>query len=320
MSILNALSARRCFGLICAAFLATAICSSQASAGTIYAIDDQNNLFTFDNTAPQNITGGAFLTGLKQNEHLIGIDFRPATGVPGTLYGIGSSYQVYTVNAGTGVCTPVGAGFGPIAGNSFGMDFNPAADRIRLISDVDTSIRIDPVSGLLAATDSPVAYKSGDTNFGKNPNVVGAGYTNSVNPAPATTTLYGIDSNTNSLVRIGGVDGGAPEGSPNLGMLTTIASLGVDANNLVGFDISSNNVGFAALSTGGNSSLYGINLATGTTILAGQIIGGVHVVDIALEQGVVFNLPLPEPTSVVMAGLGIATLLAFRKRRSQSQA
>ena len=317
MSILSTLSRRGIAILACAGFLFAM--AGTASAGTIYAIDDQNNLFTFDNAAPQNITGGAFLTGLKPNEHLINIDFRPGGAIPGTLYGIGSSYQVYTINAGTGLCTPVGVGFGPIAGNAFGMDFNPAADRIRLISDVDTSIRIDPTTGLLAGTDTPVAYKAGDVNVGKNPNIVGAGYTNSVNPAPATTTLYGIDSNTNSLVRIGGVDGGAPEGSPNAGLLTTIGLLGEDFNNLAGFDISANNVGFASLLVGSNSSaLYGINLATGATTPFGQIIGGVRVVDIALEPGVVFNLP--EPTSIGLAGLGVAMLFAVRKRRSRSQA
>src|SRR5882724_4663840 len=113
MTFLSGLSARALRGLACAAFLATAMCSSQASAGTIYAIDDANNLFTFDSAAPQNTLSGAFVSGLKPNEHLINIDFRPSTNV---LYGIGSSYQVYTVNPGTGVCTPVGAGFGFIPG------------------------------------------------------------------------------------------------------------------------------------------------------------------------------------------------------------
>src|SRR6185295_12438641 len=51
--------------------------ASRASAGVIYAIDDQNSLFTFDNLAPQNILTGTFLSGLKPNEHLINIDFHP---------------------------------------------------------------------------------------------------------------------------------------------------------------------------------------------------------------------------------------------------
>jgi hypothetical protein len=310
MAFLRGLSSRALRGLACAASLAIAMCGSQASAGTIYAIDDANNLFTFDSAAPQNISGGAFLTGLKNNEHLVGIDFRPGNN---TLYGIGSSYQLYSIVPGTGVCTPVGAGFGFVSGNSFGMDFNPTADRVRLVSDTEDSIRIDPNTGLaVTPPDIALAYKLGDPNVGMNPNVVGAGYTNSVSPAPATTTLYGIDSNTNALVRIGGVNGGAPEGSPNQGLLTTIGALGVNASNLLGFDISANNVAFASLSTGGNSSLYNIDLNTGNAVNLGQIIGGVRVVDIALEPNVAFNAP--EPTSMALAALGIATLFTFRKR------
>ena len=50
----------------------------------------------FDNLSPQNITSGVFITGLKTNEHLINIDFRPGGSPTGQLYGIGSSLQVYT--------------------------------------------------------------------------------------------------------------------------------------------------------------------------------------------------------------------------------
>jgi len=194
------------------------------------------------------------------------------------------------------------------------MDFNPAADRVRFVSDTEDSIRVDPNTGLLAATDTSLAYKTGDSNFGVNPNVVGAGYTNSVNPAPATTTLYGIDSNTNSLVRIGGLNGGAPEGSPNAGLLTTIGSLGVNTSNFVGFDISANNVAFAAMQPTNSSvsSLYFVDLNAGFASNLGQIIGGVRVVDIALQPNVAFSAP--EPTSMALAALGIATLFAFRKR------
>jgi len=313
MAFLSGFSSRALRGFACVAFLAIAMCGSQASAGTIYAIDDANNLFTFDSAAPQNTLSGAFVSGLKQNEHLINIDFRPSTNV---LYGIGSSYQVYTVNPATGVCTAVGAGFGFVPGNSFGMDFNPVADRIRFFSDTDDNIRVDPNTGLLVANDTALAYTSLPTN----PNVVAAAYTNSVNPAPATTTLYGIDSNTNTLVRIGGVNGGAPEGSPNGGLLTPIGALGVDATNLTGFDISANNVGIAALLTSNSnvSSLYAINLVNGAALNLGQIIGGVRVVDIALQPNVAFSAP--EPTSMALAALGIATLVAFRKRNRSARA
>jgi hypothetical protein len=309
---------RGLLGLACAAVLAgSALFAPRASAALIYAIDDQNNLFTFDNTTPGNIITGNFVTGLKPNEHLINIDFRPSNGV---LYGIGSSFQVYTINTTLGptfgAATAVGAGFGSVPGNSYGMDFNPAVDKIRFYSDNDNNTRIDPVTGLNIGPDTNLAYKAGDPNAGKNPSVVGAAYTNNTNPAPATTTLFGIDSNTDTLVRVGGVDGGAPEGSPNGGLLTTIGSLAVNTNNFVGFDITRNNIAFAALQPTNSSvsNLYAVDLNTGAATNQGQIIGGVRVVDIAVETGVDFTIP--EPGSIL--SLGAVSLGMVMRRRNRA--
>jgi hypothetical protein len=144
--------------------------------------------------------------------------------------------------------------------------------------------------------------------------VVGAGYTNSVNPLPVnpTTTLYGIDSNLNTLVRIGDVDG--TPNSPNTGLLTTVGPLGVDTNNFVGFDITANNIAFAALQLTNSSAshLYAINLATGQATDQGQIIGGVRVVDITTEPNV--NFILPEPGSLL--AIGAMTLGMGLRRRA----
>src|SRR5436309_896480 len=64
-----------------------------------------------------------------------------------------------------------------------------------------------------------------------------------------TTTLFGIDSNLDVLVRQGSVDG-TPV-SPNTGQLFTVGPLGVNTTNLVGFDISgTTGTAYAALSTG----------------------------------------------------------------------
>jgi hypothetical protein len=142
--------------------------------------------------------------------------------------------------------------------------------------------------------------------------VVGAGYTNNTNPAPANTTLYGIDSNTDALVRVGDVNG--TPNSPNTGLLTTIGPLGVNTNNFVGLDITRNNVAFAALQPTNSSvsDLYAINLATGAATDQGQIIGGVRVVDIAVETGVDFTIP--EPGSIAVLGAGVLGMTLRRRR------
>jgi hypothetical protein len=282
--------------------------ASRASAATIYAIDDQDNLFTFDNLSPQNTQTAVFVSGLQQNEHLLNIDWGVNQSNVPTLYGIGSSYRLYTINPSTGVATAVGTGFGTVQGNSFGMDFNPVVSRIRLVSDTDNNIVIDPTTGALAQTNTNVHYATNPPN----PNVVGLAYTFS-DPNVGQTTLYGIDSNTNALVRVGSV-GGTPD-APATGNLSTVGVLGVDTNNFVGFDISQNNIGFAAMqpTTSSVSNLYAIDLTTGAALFQGQIIGGVRVVDITLEPGV--NFIVPEPGSMVALS-GMALLVGIRRRRS----
>jgi hypothetical protein len=109
---------------------------------------------------------------------------------------------------------------------------------------------------------------AGDSGMGLAPRVVGSAYTKNVS-GTSVTTLFGIDSNRDVLVRQGGL-GGVP--SPNGGLLTTIGSgLGFNTSDLVGFDISgTSGVAFASLTpaTGGPSQLFTINLTTGTGSLS----------------------------------------------------
>ena len=109
-------------------------------------------------------------------------------------------------------------------------------DLIRLVSDGDQDLRLNPNTGAVAGTDGTLAYAAGDPNAGANPNIVGSAYTNSF-LGTKMTTLYGIDSGLGALVTQGSV-GGAPV-SPNTGQLFTVGSLGVGTSGTVGFDIAS---------------------------------------------------------------------------------
>jgi hypothetical protein len=51
-------------------------------------------------------------------------------------------------------------------GSSFGFDFNPTVDRIRVQSDADQNLRLNPATGALAATDTTLSFAVGDTNQG----------------------------------------------------------------------------------------------------------------------------------------------------------
>ncbi|MEP7271227.1 MAG: DUF4394 domain-containing protein [Acidobacteriota bacterium] len=228
--------------------------------GTIFAVTSANNLISFSSVTPSVILSNRAISGLQPGEAIVGLDFRPRTGQLFALSGTGRLYRINTSNA---VATLVNAAPAPINGNFFGFDFNPAVDRIRLVSDTGQNLRLNPENGAVAGTDSNVSYASGDPNQGLTPQIVGAAYTNNFGGS-TSTTLFVIDSRIDTLARQGSV-GGTPD-SPNLGQLTSIGPLGIDSNEIAGFDISSpGNTAFASLTRSGasTSSLYSINLVTG---------------------------------------------------------
>jgi hypothetical protein len=189
----------------------------------------------------------------------------------------------------TGVATAVGGeGAFVLEGTNFGFDFNPTVDRIRVTSDANQNLRLNPINGALVAEDTPLAYAVGDANEGTEPNVVGSAYLNSFAGAQSTA-LYNIDSNLDVLVF---------QNPPNAGTLNTIGPLGVNTSGLVGFDISpATNVAFAYLTVeqtpagdgtvAPTTGLYTINLTTGQATLIGPVSTTVraaneNVVDIAV--------------------------------------
>ncbi len=304
-------------------------------AETIFAIDTSNRLLSFDSAAPSTVTfinNGAPISGLQVGDELLGIDFRPvaidspAAAFDSVLYGVSVSnnfaplYRLYTINTATGEATPVGLGGQfKLNGGALGVDFDPVADRLRIVSAVAENLRVDPNDGSLTATDTPLAYVAGDSGFGLEPTVVGAAYTNNFGGA-AVATLYGIDSGRNVLVRQGGPNG-TP--SPDGGELTTIGSgLGVKTTNEVGFDISgSTGVAYASLSTvigplDPSSGLYTVDLATGDSTRVGTIgpsggPGAFVTRDIAAPVG----LSVPEPGVASLLAIGLAALAGRWARR-----
>ncbi|MGB7156601.1 MAG: DUF4394 domain-containing protein [Tepidisphaeraceae bacterium] len=245
------------------------------------ALTTDNRLLSFDTDDPGEITSSVRVNGLKKNETLLGIDFRPATG---QLFGIGSSNRLYQINTRTGEANQIGGKFAvPLSGSSFDLDFNPTVDRIRVVSNADQNLRLNPNTGATvdgdAVTagvqpDTSLAFAAGDANQGDDPMVVAAAYTNNLNGA-TTTTLYGIDSGQNALVGIGGLNG-AP--SPNGGQLFTIGALGVDVGRRTHLDIQTTNGGasntaFAVLQLVGRNSprLARIDLASGKATIVGKL-------------------------------------------------
>lgn len=283
-----------------------------AAAEPIYALQEGSTqrLLRFDSATPGTLTLDVAITGLEAFDSLGGIDFRPASG---TLYGYSDGNQhLYTIDPATGAATRVATATEPLFGQ--GVDFDPVADRLRTVHQIDQNGSIDPVTGA-ATFDAGLAYAPGDVNEGRNPSVAGIAYGNNVAGAVASM-LYGIDFDQDVLVRID---------VPSAGSLLTVGSLGLTLVGFVGFDISGQTgIAYAALdpltTAFSGSGLYTIDLTTGAATLVGAIgPGTLEVIGIAAPIGTVREpgSPVPEPATHLLAVAALA-LAARRARRGSA--
>jgi len=245
--------------------LTAAIDTQAASAATLAALQDGKTIAWIDSDKKM-VTGSVNLDG---GAALIGFDVRPADG---KLYGVTPDGIIVTVDAKTGKwekksqlseMLPKGA--------MFSVDFNPAADRLRIISDTGMSLRVNVDDGK-AIVDGQLKYADGDANKGKAPKVQAVGYTNSV-AGTKETTLFNIDLANSMLLR---------QVPPNDGTLNTVGALGVKLEGPVAFDIWSDGTKNAAWLLAGGA-LHSVDLTTGAAKSAGAI-GGLKgkISDIAI--------------------------------------
>jgi hypothetical protein len=254
------------------------------TTGELIAVTAGNRVISFNRGAPGKPCTNSAITGLGSAEVVLGADLRPADGA---LYAVTDLGKIFTVNLTNGAATskstlsadgsdtsaPYTAA--ALTGTELGVGFNPVADRLRVITKAGINLRINVDTG---ATTTDEVLNPGT------PAVTGVAYTNSVTGA-TTTTLFAIDSGSDSLVRIGAdpaltvACAVANDPNPNCGDVTSIGTLGVgDVTDWNGFDIApaTPTVGFAALSIGAatQATLYTINLTTGAATLPTGVANG----------------------------------------------
>lgn len=264
---------------------------------TIYAVTANLDLIKFNAGQPRRILEKRTVTGLPKGETLLGVDYRVARGVLYALSGTASgSARLYTLDTTTGALTPVGIAPAAIAltGSLFGFDFNPAADRIRVVSDTGMSLRLHPDTGAAVdgnpaieglQPDTALSFATGDVNFGRSPAVVAAGYTYNKKDEKLTTN-FAIDRRLGALLRQGSVEGVLPVVSPNTGLLATIGSLGLGELTDASFDIADvSGAAFVAVRTPGDnrSRLFLIDLSTGRAQALGTVGDGTALLGMAVE-------------------------------------
>lgn len=238
-----------------------------------YGLTTNGFLLQFDTAAPTNVLHSSQITGLATGETIVDIDFRPATG---QLIGVAvanlsaaandSTGVLYQLDPLSGVASKLGTGLFSTTltdDANWGIDFDPASGKIRLVNNADDNLRVDPGT---YALNTDTNLTAGVTSIAYDQNFTGT----------PTTTLFGINPTTNKLVRIGDVNG--TPNSANNGVLTNIgAGLGVTtANGDIGFDIKVNfkdgtSSAFAALTDNGDgfTKLYKIDLTTGVATQVG---------------------------------------------------
>ncbi|ELP66954.1 DUF4394 domain-containing protein [Streptomyces turgidiscabies] len=240
---------------------------------------DGLTMASFTTDKPGTLNWVKDVTGLSGDTKLVGIDHRVQNGL---MYGLGEKGGIYTITTPPTtpdvVVTKVSQLKVALYGTSFDIDFNPAADRLRVISNNGQNLRHNLNDGTTVA----------DSNLNIPPTttaatgVTGAAYTNNDLVGSTGTTLTDVDT-YNDQITI--------QSPPNAGNLVATGLLGFDANLEAGYDIFSSttngrttsNLAFASLTPyGGRASFYSVDILTGTPALIGTFPNLVPITDFTI--------------------------------------
>ena len=241
---------------ILAASAALLIGATAAQAAEVAALSGDNTVSIVD-TSKKAVVKTWKISGMPGK--VLGFDVRPADNM---LYAVGDDGGIYTVDLASGKATMKSKLEKTLAAGSWAtVDFNPVADRLRLMSNDGTSLRVNVDDGKVT-TDGSHKFADTDMHKGEKPNVVAGAYINSVKGAKETA-LFNIDGTIGGLIK---------QAPPNDGVLAAIGKLGIKADS-VAFDISSDGAGKNEAWLMSGDTLYSVDLATGKATEAAKIAG-----------------------------------------------
>lgn len=248
----------------------------------VVGLTEDQRLICFNERNPGDARNIGFVSGLMSGDMLVGIDFRVQNK---KLYGVSKTGGVYILDTGNASAIKVSQLTISLEGTSFGVDFNPAADRLRVVSNTGQNLRHNVNDMGVTVVDDPLDYPPATPVNAVGPNAIGitgSAYTNNDLDPSTATTLYALDTNLDQI---------AIQSPPNDGTLAATGKLGLDAASSGGFDIYSTirdgvTVEVQALASlltaAGTNGLYSIKLSTGKATLRGNFSSQNKVIDIAI--------------------------------------
>ncbi|HEY5795761.1 MAG TPA: DUF4394 domain-containing protein [Bosea sp. (in: a-proteobacteria)] len=242
--------------LIASTILGASFAASLSAQAAMLAALTGDDTLTMIDTATQKAGKSMKVTGISGK--IAGIDVRPADGM---LYALTTDGTIYTVDS-AGKATMKSKMDTVLASSAMAtVDFNPAADRLRVIGSDGTNLRVNVEDGK-TTVDGKLKFAETDMHKGETPMIVAGAYSNSVK-GTKETALYDIDG------KIGGLLKQAP---PNDGVLGAIGKLGA-MPKAIAFDIETaadgTNTGWLLA----DGALHKVDLATGKASMVGKVIG-----------------------------------------------
>ena len=229
--------------------------AAQAQSAIIALVGDNN--IAMINPSSMKVTSSVPAKGVKK---LLGIDVRPADNM---LYGVTDNGWVVTIDPKTGTVTQKSElSTKPSMNAVVTVDFNPVADRLRIITNDGQNLRANVDDGKVTV-DGELKFAETDMHKGEKPNIVGGAYSNSWK-GTKETALYDVDATIGALFK---------QAPPNDGVLSAIGKLGFKPTGPVAFNIVSEAEGKNAAWLVSGTTVYSVDLTTGAAKEAGKIKG-----------------------------------------------
>jgi Domain of unknown function (DUF4394) len=239
-----------------AAVLSALVAAGGAQAASFVALSDDQTLQMFT-SADRKVTATRPVKGLTAP--LAGIDIRPADGM---LYGLQRDGVIVTIDIASGQASAKSKLDQMLPANvALTVDFNPVADRLRVVGADGTNLRINVDDGK-TTVDGRLKFAETDANKGAAPFVLAGAYSNKIK-GTKETALYEIDANAAVLVK---------QAPPNDGVLSTLGPIGSKPKTIA-FNIETDGKGGNTGWLLADGTLSRLDIANGKTSPVGMVSG-----------------------------------------------